>query len=157
MLTQASYIDLYLSTIRDAPAFFGGTSVVIQTSNKMNIACAAFKTNGSPVSGSAGALSAMGNIPALTPVPSSSGTNAMVGPSALSNAANRFPLGQASRQIRPLLLGLRAARFHPSRRRILPLPLSLHPHLREAHQLRQRLHQRATLQQRHPLQLPRPA
>ena len=41
-----SYVDLYLSTQKDTPAFVGDLSIVVHSSNKTRLSCANFSLQG---------------------------------------------------------------------------------------------------------------
>lgn len=45
-ITLNSYVDLFLSTEKDTPAFVGDLSIVVHSSNKSRLSCANFSIQG---------------------------------------------------------------------------------------------------------------
>jgi hypothetical protein len=64
-----SYVDLYLSTQKDTPAFVGDLSIVVHSSNKTRLSCANFTLQGTNLgAGRPGPAQSSSPIPSSPPV-----------------------------------------------------------------------------------------
>ncbi|KAL8942301.1 MAG: hypothetical protein Q9211_001447 [Gyalolechia sp. 1 TL-2023] len=67
---QASYLDLYLSTVQGPASFFGNRSIVIHTSNATRLTCANFTLTSGNSTSSNGTSNGNGTVTGSNPVPS---------------------------------------------------------------------------------------